>query len=113
MLAIHISIPPITNDANKPKRDQMGLTFFTGFKSEPTFPSFISESYSFNSVFWKPSFIALQAICAAEIPEIIALWFPFILGTFTRPAEQPSINPPGKESFGIDWYPPSVIALAP
>ena len=97
-----MSIPPIINDANKPKRDQMGLTFFTGFKSEPTFPSFISLSYSLSSVFWKPFFIALHAISAAVIPDSIALWFPFIRGTFTRPAEHPSIKPPGKASFGID-----------
>jgi len=36
-----------------------------------------------------------------------------IFGTFKNPAVQPIKAPPGKESFGIDWKPPSLRALAP
>lgn len=36
-----------------------------------------------------------------------------IFGTFKNPAVQPIKAPPGKESLGIDWKPPSLRALAP
>ena len=43
----------------------------------------------------------------------MALWLPLMRGTFTKPAEQPISTPPGNDSLGTDWNPPSVIALAP
>ena len=41
----------------------------------------------------------LKASSAASIPVFIALCVPLILGTLTKPAEQPIKTPPGNESF--------------
>lgn len=37
------------------------------------------------------------------LPDFIAVWVPFIFGTFMKPAEHPIIAPPGKTGYGIDW----------
>lgn len=37
------------------------------------------------------------------LPDFIAVWVPFILGTFMKPAEHPISAPPGKTGYGIDW----------
>ena len=57
--------------------------------------------------------IASKALSAASIPDLMALCVPLILGTFKNPAPQPIKQPPGNESFGRDWIPPSARALAP
>jgi hypothetical protein len=36
----------------------------------------------------------------ACVPDFIAVWVPFILGTFRKPAEQPMRAPPGKTRPG-------------
>ena len=56
---------------------------------------------------------SLNAASAASIPDFMALWVPFILGTFKNPAVQPIKQPPGKVSLGMAWNPPSFKALAP
>lgn len=43
------------------------------------------------------------------IPDFIAVWVPFILGTFKKPAEHPIIAPPGKTGYGIDWKSTGII----
>ena len=95
----------------KPNLVQRGLTFRTFFKSAAITLDLRRRSYDTNS----PPFeaISFTMLSAAKIPESIALWFPFIRGTFTSPAAQPIMAPPGNESFGIDCQPPSEIALAP
>ena len=50
---------------------------------------------------------------AASMPDSIALWLPLMRGTLTKPAAQPISAPPGKDSFGTDCQPPSVMARAP
>lgn len=37
------------------------------------------------------------------LPDFIAVWVPFIFGTFKKPAAHPIIAPPGKTGYGIDW----------
>lgn len=40
---------------------------------------------------------------AATMPLFIALWTPFSLATFIRPAVQPIRQPPGKATLGTVW----------
>ena len=55
-----------------------------------------------------------EKTCSAQsMPERIALWLPLMRGTFTKPAESPTRQPPGKASRGTDCQPPSMIARAP
>lgn len=40
---------------------------------------------------------------AANMPLFIALWVPFIFGTFINPGLHPIKQPPGKVSLGMDY----------
>lgn len=40
---------------------------------------------------------------AASMPLFIALWVPFIFGTFINPGLHPIKQPPGKVSLGMDY----------
>ena len=57
--------------------------------------------------------MAAKAASAAIMPVFMALWLPLMRGTFTKPAQSPISTPPGKDSFGTDCRPPSVMARAP
>lgn len=46
---------------------------------------------------------AKNRVCFYPLPDFIAVWVPFILGTFKKPDEHPIIAPPGKAGYGIDW----------
>ena len=50
---------------------------------------------------------------AASMPDFIAMWVPLTLGTLRKPAVSPISTPPGKDSLGTDWKPPSLSARAP
>ena len=54
-----------------------------------------------------------RIVDAAIMPDFIAKCVPLILGTFKKPASQPTSIPPGKVNFGNDCIPPSFKALAP
>ena len=70
------------------------------------------------SEFMKPVIVLAVAMVydrmpPAETRRFIAVWLPLILGTLTKPAEQPISAPPAKASCGIACQPPSLIARAP
>lgn len=60
-----------------------------------------------------PLVIAANVASAAKLPDFMALWVPLIFGTFKNPAVHPIRQPPGNDSLGMDWKPPSFSALAP
>lgn len=48
---------------------------------------------------------------AANMPLFIALWVPFIFGTFINPGLHPIKQPPGKVSLGMDYMYKTGVAL--
>lgn len=44
--------------------------------------------------------IISKILSAANIPVFIALWLPFIFGTFIKPGLQPTRQPPGNVNLG-------------
>lgn len=48
---------------------------------------------------------------AANMPLFIALWVPFIFGTFINPGLHPIKQPPGKVSLGMDCMYKTDVAL--
>src|SRR5690606_38984319 len=109
----HMSRPPSPMPTTVPNRDQSGLTLRTFFRSLPMSLPRQACSYEASSSWLRPAAIASATCSAASIPDSTALCEPLMRGTLTKPAEQPISAPPGKDSFGTDCQPPSVMARAP
>mmetsp|Transcript_25610 Transcript_25610/g.65927 ORF Transcript_25610/g.65927 Transcript_25610/m.65927 type:complete len:243 (-) Transcript_25610:1255-1983(-) len=81
-----------------------GLMLRSQNSSFATHDSLTLVSYCSTSTTPSGSFASsAKTASAASMPVFIAVCVPLILGTLTKPAEQPISAPPGKLSLGMDW----------